>query len=133
MEANNRLKTSIRLHNNRLDLLAYYERKRENTLTDVGIHAKHITRSSHTKCSVGYKKSQRVWESFSLCLTVHTLQDIKNPGFYPLNSKDTSSCWGQPKLPLKMSKAHSGAGLLSWRDTTAGNGLNIAFIHIFTL
>ena len=37
VEANTRLRTSIRLHNNRLDLLAYYERKRKITLTDVGI------------------------------------------------------------------------------------------------
>ena len=37
MEANTRLKTSIRLRNDRRDLLAYYERKREITLTDLGI------------------------------------------------------------------------------------------------
>lgn len=37
VEANTRLKTGIRLYNNRLDLLAYYDRKREITLTDVGI------------------------------------------------------------------------------------------------
>lgn len=32
-----KLKTSTKLHNNRLDLLAYYERKRKITLTYVGI------------------------------------------------------------------------------------------------
>lgn len=37
MEANTRLKASNRLHNDRLDLLACYEAKREITLTDVGI------------------------------------------------------------------------------------------------
>lgn len=37
MEANTSLKTSIRLHNDRLGLLAYYERKREITITDVRI------------------------------------------------------------------------------------------------
>lgn len=37
VEANTRLRISIRLHNNRLDLLAYYERKRKITLTDIGV------------------------------------------------------------------------------------------------
>lgn len=37
VEANTSLRISIRLHNNRLDLLAYYERKRKITLTDVGV------------------------------------------------------------------------------------------------
>ena len=37
VEGNTRLRISIRLHNNRLDLLAYYERKRKITPTDVGV------------------------------------------------------------------------------------------------
>ena len=37
VKANTRLKTRIRLPNNRLDLLAYYEKKRKIILTDVGI------------------------------------------------------------------------------------------------
>lgn len=87
-------------------------------------------------CPVGYKIRHEgcrlCRHNFSLCQTIHPVQDLNNLGSHPLNSGSTPNHWGNQNYPCKLPKRTQG-----WTFLIESHyykiGLNIAFIHIFAL